>query len=86
MEDELNPEHPVTRAVSEHWHKIAAMVMKQQGLCEVEITEETIRSINGLCIVMDGQDDRLVVRLVAEEMAAVMLEAENSKRDGSGYN
>lgn len=39
---ELNPNHPVTMAVSDQWHKIVALLMYQRGETEVEIPVETI--------------------------------------------
>ena len=35
---ELNPDHPVTRAVHDHWHKILAILMHKLGLTKTEIS------------------------------------------------
>ena len=32
MSDELNPNHPATREVHDHWHKIAALMMFKMGV------------------------------------------------------
>ena len=44
---ERNPNHPVTRAAHDHWHKIAAIIMAKQGLKEIEITAADVELLDG---------------------------------------
>jgi hypothetical protein len=37
---EMNPHHPVTEQLHEHWHKIAALIMRKAGLSKLTITLE----------------------------------------------
>ena len=41
---ELNPNHPVTAAMSEQWHKIVAIMMHKLGLTRLEITPADIQA------------------------------------------
>jgi Cu/Ag efflux pump CusA len=72
---ELNPNHQVTRTVSEHWHKVAALLMKKAGMEHVVITEADIAALENLnqAIVIDARADGLHVSLVdmatAEKLA-----------------
>lgn len=42
---ELNPNHPTTKAISDHWHKIAALIMHKLGTDHIVITTEDILSM-----------------------------------------
>ena len=43
--NELNPNHPVTNAMREHWHVVVAIIMQKHDLQEVVITESDIADI-----------------------------------------
>lgn len=78
---ELNPNHPVTRALSLEWHKLCAIVMLKAGLAEVEITSADIDRLaeemgeNG-AIVADARGGRLVLRFVDQIEAARLARLE----------
>lgn len=42
--DELNPEHPVTSALHEQWHKLCMILMDRLGESEILITEDEIKA------------------------------------------
>lgn len=72
--DELNPNHPVTQAVSDHWHKLAALLMHKMGSAHVVITMSDLESLQpGTCITVQELHDGIHLRLVdittAEQMA-----------------
>lgn len=43
MKSELNPNHPVTQEVRDHWHKIAAIIMFKANLKHVTITSSDVK-------------------------------------------
>ena len=62
---ELNPNHPVTQAMHDHWHKICLLLMRKQGLQRVVITPEDIQATpSGGAIAVQEQHDGLHVFLV----------------------
>lgn len=69
----LNPEHPVTQAMDDVWHKVVAMLMVRYGLTEFEITPEAAvrlaHEIDGKTVVADARGGRLVIRLLSTEEA-----------------
>lgn len=64
-----NPNHPVSLAMEQQWHKIAALIMQAAGLTDVEITAELIRSLHGKSVVADARGGRLLIRVVDEAEA-----------------
>jgi hypothetical protein len=78
---ELNPNHPVTMAAHDHWHKIVALLMMQRGETEVEIPlAEIERHIGGeqKAVVIHDTGHSLILRLVT------MAEAEKLAREAGG--
>jgi len=75
---ELNPNHPVTREVHDHWHKIAAILMLKFGKSAVEITEADVRSLgnNENAVMADCRGGRFVVRIVSMEEAEKLARKE----------
>lgn len=70
---ELNPNHPVTRGLHDHWHKLCAILMVKLGVSSVRITEGELLEIcsrTGLNIVADERGGALTLRLVDDEEAA----------------
>lgn len=70
---ELNPNHHVTRAAHDHWHKICALILRKLKLAKVEITkadiDEFVRETeSGVAsnIVLDDRGGKLTVYLVDE--------------------
>lgn len=39
---ELNPNHPVTQKIHDHWHKIVGILLARMPGCRTEITEREI--------------------------------------------
>jgi hypothetical protein len=77
---ELNPNHPVTRQVHDHWHKVAAILMMRLGVDSYEVTEEDVLQLgdNQRGVVADLRGGRFVVRLVTME------EGERMAREAGG--
>jgi hypothetical protein len=81
---ELNPNHPVTAAVSDHWHKIVALMMMQQGVEEVEISLAEIREMipddpaKMKAVIIRDTGQSIIIRLVP------MSEAEKLAREAGG--
>lgn len=44
---ELNPNHPVTAAVHDHWHKFVALLMVKYDLGHVVITGADVARLDG---------------------------------------
>lgn len=77
---ELNPNHPVTREVHDHWHKIAAILMMRLGVDALEITEDDVRELgdSDRSIVADARGGKFVVRMMGR------MEAERLARKEGG--
>lgn len=69
MIEERNPNHPITRTVHDHWHKIAAMIMLKLGLRIVTITHADLVKFAGedIDIVLHEHDKVLDIKLVSKE-------------------
>lgn len=71
----LNPNHPVTRAISDHWHKLTALVMQKQGLDRIVISASDIANMPEMFITVqelpDGLHLRLVDKITAARLAAM---------------
>lgn len=68
IEMELNPNHPVTKAMRDHWHKIVAMMMLRAGEDHVVFTDEDIKALamGDKNIVLEELADGLHIRLVSD--------------------
>jgi hypothetical protein len=71
---ELNPNHPVTQQVSDHWHKVCAILMAKMGVDHVVITPADIMLLQQDCAITfqelhDGLHLRLVDASQAERIA-----------------
>lgn len=72
----LNPNHPTSRAVAEHWNRIAAILVYKAGGHAV-ITPEDINGLPGFVgITVQEKPDGLHLRLV-DEATAHRLAREN---------
>lgn len=72
----LNPNHPTSRAVAEHWNRIAAILVHKAG-GHVVITPEDINGLPGFVgITVQEKTDGLHLRLV-DEATAHQLAREN---------
>jgi hypothetical protein len=77
MNDEINPNHPVLQQARAHWHKIAALIMINQGRKQVLITQKDIDQIlkDKVNIVLDCRREvcpagGMLIRLVDDVEAA----------------
>jgi hypothetical protein len=67
---ELNPNHPVTQQVSDHWHKICALLMAKLGTDHVVITLADIARMEpNSAITIQELHDGLHLRIVNPEQA-----------------
>jgi hypothetical protein len=65
--NELNPNHPVTAAVHDHWHKIVALLIAKFDLGHVVITQADLAKLDqGSAVVIKEQRDGLHVWMVNE--------------------
>jgi hypothetical protein len=84
--NERNPEHEVTQAMREHWHKVAALILfKLSPDKEVVITPDDLVRVQaafdgGVNIVVQELDDGLHIRLVTAAEGTELLAAERAKR------
>lgn len=69
LDGEVNPNHQMTQFARNQWHKIAALLMQELGRDELEITPQMIARMgdNEKAIVIDGRNDKLVIRMVTME-------------------
>jgi len=63
---ELNPNHPTTRAISDHWHKIAALLLTKLGGSTV-ITPDDIAALSGGAITVQELRDGIHLNIVSME-------------------
>lgn len=69
MIEEHNPNHPVTRTVHDHWHKIVAILLSRPPYNgRTEITEEEIQrwseQFDGYSVVIKYSDRKLTLWMV----------------------
>jgi hypothetical protein len=66
---ELNPNHPVTQEVHDHWHKVCGVLMQKFGQTAVEITSDDVAALgdNEMCVVADCRGGKFIVRLMTME-------------------
>ena len=66
---ELNPNHPVTSTLHDHWHTVALMIMRKFGVDEIVIKDYDVQSIesNSLAITVRELPDGLHVKIVSME-------------------
>lgn len=61
---ELNPNHPTTRLVSDHWHKLCALAVQQAG-GHVVISMKDLLAMEGKAITVQELADGLHLRIVS---------------------
>lgn len=79
VRDELNPNHPVTREMSDNWHKMLAVYMHMQGLKELFISVDDIDAFmnSGHCnISVHPKDNVIHLRLHTDEEARALARKE----------
>lgn len=76
---EINPNHPVTQALHDQWHKILCVVMHKLGEDHVVITQSDLIALGASgskCIVAHDRSDGLHI-MVMDEARARDLAAAN---------
>lgn len=83
-EDEgLNPNHPVTQAMTTEWHKICAILIHKYNLGEVMITGDDIEALTNdpaNNIVVNSGDEGIKLRLVTLEEGMSLARKEGGLR------
>ncbi len=66
---ELNPNHPMTRTVHDHWHKIAALLMAKFNQSHVVITMADVLAMDdgANAVTIQELPDGIHIRLVSME-------------------
>lgn len=59
---ELNPNHPVTREVHDHWHKLCALALHKLGVSKVTISSADIEAFSRKWAGRNGQDGAITVQ------------------------
>ena len=75
MSDQLNPNHPVTKEVHEHWHKIAALMMFKMGVKKYVISpDEVFRAFKeDLNITVKFSDEQGIILTLVDSTEAERL-------------
>ena len=65
---EINPNHPTTMGVHDHWHKVAALLMMKMGVRDVIISPDEISRMEGNNIAIKF-DNKLgiILKIVSDE-------------------
>ena len=65
----LDPNHPVSREIANHWHKIAALILWKLGRTELHISLEDVRAFGNAqrYVVLHAQDESMAISLVDKE-------------------
>ena len=69
----INPNHPVTRATDEEWHKLCALILSKLGIDRIYIAAEDIAALEarpgGTVMLCHAHQESLELRLVTEQEA-----------------
>lgn len=78
---ELNPNHPVTQAIHDHWHKIAALILYKLEIEEIVISANDINLLGNSekAVMFEELEDGIHVRLVSMEEAERLAVKEGGK-------
>lgn len=73
-----NPNHPVTQATADQWHKLCAMVMFKLGVTKIKLSPRDINTFleSGLANITVRFDDYVNLELVTDEQAAILAKKE----------
>lgn len=79
---EINPDHPVTKAIHNDWHKIVALLLHKFGVQQVTFTSHDMEHLVAAfpdmpTVIIREQSGKLIVRLVS--LAAAQREAAKEK-------
>lgn len=76
---EMNPNHPMTEAVRDQWHKIVVLLMMKLKKSHIEITQgeiEQMASGSVGAVTIQAKDDRIILNLVSPSEAARLARKE----------
>lgn len=74
---EINPNHPVTNAMHDQWHKVAALLVLKYGGGHVVITASDLNHVNpNMAISVQELPDGLHLRILDEQTARRAAAAE----------
>lgn len=77
---ELNPNHPVTSGLHDHWHKVVAAIMIKLGKAELQLTMEDLSKLEkNVNIVVKEKDNSLFVSIVDDKTAAMLARKEGGR-------
>lgn len=67
---EINPDHPVTKAIHNDWHKIVALLLHKFGVKEIIITSSDINRLMAAfpdmpTVTLRSHGEQLIVKLVS---------------------
>jgi len=72
--DELNPDHPVTKAAHNSWHTIAAVLVHMSGKEEIVITGADVAKLpHGSTILLHDKPDGMHLRIIDRATAEMMV-------------
>jgi hypothetical protein len=74
---EMNPHHPVTQEVREHWHKIAALIMWKAGLTKVTIINGEIDIFGSL---PPASMPTIIIHTHKESLDILLMPLDEAKR------
>lgn len=72
---EIDPNHPVTRAAHDQWHKICFLVLRKLGLSEVQISLPDVeRAFSGpeMALVLIDENETVTLRIVPVREAELL--------------
>lgn len=84
MNDAINPEHPVTRAMSQNWRAVVAVLIRKfTDSNKVVLTKEDLKLIqDNPVIAIKENTSGLNLILVTQEQALAMAQMQENKRNG----
>lgn len=78
---ELNPSHPTTQKLHEHWHEIIAFVLHKLGVNHVVVTVEDIQAMPpDMFLTAQELEDGLHIRFVDRNTASKLLREHGGER------
>jgi hypothetical protein len=78
---EINPNHPMTRAVHDHWHKFVAILLHKFGKKEITISLQDVMAMreefnDDVIVIAQEKGENIVLRLVTGEEGRRLARAE----------
>lgn len=64
---ELNPNHPATNSIRDHWHKLAAILVNRLPKGQTTITIDEVEKMDGLAITVKDTPQGIELKIVTME-------------------